>query len=131
MELQPPIDILNKDLRKSFKGMTEDLEKCINDCLECHRACEQTIPYCLQEEKLLSSRELIQILSNCADICRTSAHFMMWNSTFHKRTCEICSEVCAKCAQECEHFPNDPILKTCAEICRRCFYSCQKMSVQH
>lgn len=131
MELQPPIEILNRNLRKSFKGMTEDLEKCINDCLECHRACEQSIPYCLQEGGSLADRDHIQLLSTCADICRTAAHFMMWNSVFHTRTCSVCSEVCAKCAQECERLIDDPIMKTCAEICRRCSYSCQKMATQH
>ncbi|MGZ3780999.1 MAG: four-helix bundle copper-binding protein [Pseudobdellovibrionaceae bacterium] len=131
MELQPAIEILNQALRKSFKGMTEELQQCTSECLECHRACEQAIPYCLQEGGDQADRNHIQVLSTCADICRTSAHFMMWNSILHSKVCGLCTEVCLKCAQECEHFLNDEVMRECAAICRKCAASCEKMSTQH
>ena len=38
----------------------------------------------------------------CAEICRTSAHFMLINTPHHKHTCKECAEICEECAKDCE-----------------------------
>lgn len=131
MDLQSTFGTLNQTLRKAFKGMTDEMQQCINHCLECHRACEQLIPYCLEKGGMHAERNHIQILSTCADICRTSAHFMMWNSELHGRVCGVCADACLKCAEDCERMSDDQMMKMCADICRQCAESCQKMATQH
>jgi hypothetical protein len=113
------------------KGMKDEMQQCIDLCLECHRVCEQTIPYCLDKGGMHAERGHIQTMWLCADICRTSAHFMMWSSDLHTRTCGICAEACRRCAEDCERMADDEMMKACAQICRECAESCEKMSSMH
>jgi hypothetical protein len=68
-------------------------------------------------------------LMDCADICRTSADFMLRGSPQHALTCGTCAEVCAACAESCERIgQQDGMMKKCAEVCRRCAESCRHMA---
>lgn len=69
----------------------------------------------------------IQMLIACAEICDTSARFMLLGSQHHTRTCEVCAEVCEACAEDCERFEDD-LMKRCADACRRCAASCREMA---
>jgi hypothetical protein len=61
----------------------------------------------------------------CAEICRTSAHFMLLGTPHHKHTCAECAEICAECAKSCEALDG---MEDCAAQCRRCAESCRKMA---
>jgi hypothetical protein len=122
------LDSITQSLKKEFKSQSEDVKNCIENCLNCHKACEQLISYCLQKGGKHADRKHIELLLCCADICRTSAHFMMWNSDLHSRVCQVCAEVCLKCAVDCEQMSEDATMKACAELCRVCVESCQSMS---
>jgi hypothetical protein len=61
----------------------------------------------------------------CAEICRTSAYFMELGTEFHKRTCAVCAEVCAECADDCMALGG---MEACVEACRRCADSCRQMA---
>jgi hypothetical protein len=112
------------------RELTDNMRECLENCFQCHRACEQLIPHCLAMSGKHASREHIEILSLCADICRTSAHFMMWNSDLHHRVCGVCAEVCMKCAEDCEQMVGaDEMMLACAQICRKCSASCSMMSL--
>jgi len=37
----------------------------------------------------------------CADICETSAAFMMRRPDLHGRICAVCAETCQRCAENC------------------------------
>jgi hypothetical protein len=131
MELQTTFGTINQALKNTFKAMTDEVQQCIENCLQCHRTCEQLIPYCLEKGGMHAERSHIQLLSTCADICRTSAHFMMWSSDLHPKVCGTCAEACLKCAEDCERMGDDKMMKACAEICRLCAESCQKMATRH
>ena len=70
----------------------------------------------------------IRLLSDCAEICQTSANFMLRGSELHSRTCGVCAEVCERCATECDRMGDDAQMKVCADMCRRCAESCRQMS---
>jgi hypothetical protein len=71
----------------------------------------------------------VRLLLDCAQICQTSADFMLRGSSYHARTCETCAEVCLACAENCERIgPDDDMMKKCAEVCRRCAASCRQMA---
>jgi hypothetical protein len=131
MDYQSASTAMNQKLQKTITGMTSEIQDCIESCLQCHKTCEQLIPYCLEKGGMHSEPSHIQAVTICADICRTAAHFMMWNSDLHERVCEICAEACLKCATDCERMGDDEMMSLCAEICRQCAESCQKMSVRH
>jgi hypothetical protein len=60
----------------------------------------------------------------CAEICETSAKFLISSSDLHKETCRVCSTVCANCADDCQRVGN---MDECVDACRACAESCEKM----
>ena len=110
-------------------GMDAEMERCIQNCLECHRICLETIPHCLGMGGVHAAPMHIRLLQDCAQICQTSADFMIRGSNLHIYTCAACAEVCDRCADDCERIDkNDGQMKACADLCRRCAASCHRMS---
>jgi hypothetical protein len=69
------------------------------------------------------------MLLDCAEICQTSANFMLRGSDLHQRTCAICAEVCRACAEDCERMADgDKMMLECARQCRSCAESCERMA---
>jgi hypothetical protein len=106
-----------------------DMQRCIDDCLACFRLCMETVPHCLKQGGLHAEAGHIRLLLDCAEICETSAAFMMRRSDLHTRTCDVCAEICRRCADACSRFPGDAQMSRCAEMCRRCAESCRQMSM--
>lgn len=109
-------------------NMTADMENCIQNCTDCHAMCISTITHCLQLGGRHAEYGHIRLLLDCADICRTSADFMLRGSQFHQRTCSICAEICNRCAEDCAKYTDDEHMRTCAEMCHECAASCNKMA---
>lgn len=109
--------------------MTQEMQQCINNCLDCHGTCSNIAVYCLEQGGHYAQASHIKLLLDCAEICQTSANFMLRSSTFHARTCGVCAEICDRCAQECEQMGNDASMNHCAEVCRRCATSCRQMAM--
>lgn len=105
-----------------------NMEKCISNCTECHKICLETAVYCLTKGGKHAEARHIQALLDCAQICTTSADFMIRHSDLHGRTCGLCAEACKRCAESCEAFGGDAQMKRCAEVCRRCAESCEEMA---
>lgn len=109
--------------------MTAEMQQCIRDCLDCHSICLETVTHCMQMGGKHTEPMHIRTLLDCADICQTSADFMLRGSTFHGQTCAVCAEVCERCARSCESIaPSDEVMRRCAETCRRCAASCRRMA---
>ena len=109
--------------------LTEEMRRCIQDCLDCHRICIETLNHCLTIGGEHAEARHIRTMLDCAQICATSADFMLRGSDFHMRTCSICAELCAACAESCQSIgPHDRAMQECAEMCRRCGNSCRSMS---
>ena len=111
--------------------MSPEMENCIRNCLECHRICLATVAHCLQMGGRHAEPSHVRLLMDCAQICLTSADFMIRGSHLHGRTCAVCAEVCEACAQDCERVDgDDPMMRQCIEICRRCAESCRQMATR-
>ena len=107
---------------------SSSMEECIDRCQICQEACLSTVTHCLQTGGRHAAPEHIQLLLACAEICDTSARFMLLESEFHGRTCEVCSEVCDACAESCEAMGDDEVMEQCADVCRRCAEVCRAMA---
>jgi MinD superfamily P-loop ATPase len=88
-----------------------------------------TVTYCLQKGGNHAEQSHIRLLLDCAEICETSANFMLRTSELHARTCGVCAEVCERCAQDCDRMGDDAQMKACADMCRRCAESCRQMAM--
>lgn len=114
---------------QATRQTNESTDECIQNCLECHRVCLETVTYCLKLGNAHAEPQHIGLLLDCAEICRTSADFMIRGSELHQLTCGVCAEVCGRCATDCEQTgADDAHLKACAEVCRRCAESCRQMA---
>ena len=113
----------------STANITEAMQECIALCLQCHSVCLVTLRHCLEVGGRQVERHHITALQDCAEICQTSANFMLRASDLHASCCGGCAEICLACAEECESLDqNDTQLQHCALLCRRCAASCQEMA---
>ncbi len=108
--------------------INQQMLHCIQGCVSCHAVCLHTMTVALYSEPLAEDNHLIRLLLDCADICQTSADFMLRGSPLHGLTCGACSQVCEACAELCEQFRDDENLAACAETCRTCAAVCQDMA---
>ncbi len=108
--------------------MTKEVEQCLNSCTECHSICAEILTYCLEKGNKHTEPEHIKLLRDCAEICQTSANFMLRGSKFHALVCGACAQICQKCAEMCEKFGDDEKMMQCAEVCRRCADSCTRQA---
>lgn len=112
----------------SHEAPSAEMQQCIQNCTECHNICVATVTHCLQMGGPRAEANHIRLLLDCAEICATSANFMLRGSDLHGRSCGVCAEVCARCAEACARFGDDPQMQACAEMCRRCAESCRRMA---
>lgn len=108
---------------------TDDMTRCIRLCQDCHALCVQIIGHCVALGGRHATPDHIRLLMDCAQICTTTADYMLRESSLHDRMCGLCSEICRLCAESCEHIAgDDQMVKQCAEMCRRCAASCTQMA---
>jgi hypothetical protein len=109
--------------------ISQEMRECISTCQECSAVCMETMSHCLALGGKHAEARHIGLLADCAEICRTSAAFMLHGSELHTRTCSVCAEVCRACAENCGQMAgDDELMKRCADMCRRCAESCERMS---
>lgn len=106
----------------------QSMEQCIQNCLDCHSICTSTLTYCLTKGGMHAEPAHITLLQDCAQMCITSADFMLRTSQFHAQTCGACAQVNEACAADCEQMGDDAQMQRCAEACRRCASSCHEMA---
>ena len=107
---------------------TAEMQECIDNCARCHAVCVETTAHCLELGGRHAEAHHIRLLQDCAQICATSADFMLRGSDLHHHTCGACAEVCERCAEACARIGDDDMMRRCAEACRRCAESCRLMS---
>jgi hypothetical protein len=113
---------------KTHSMVDERMRTCIEECQNCHSVCTETVTHCLQMGGDHAEPNHIRLLLDCAEICQTSANFMLRMSDLHGETCGVCAIVCERCAEDCERFGDDEMMKQCAEACRSCAQSCREMA---
>ncbi|WP_315791209.1 four-helix bundle copper-binding protein [Fischerella sp. JS2] len=112
----------------TLNQVNQGMQQCIQNCLNCHSICLNTVTYCLQKGGNHVEQSHIRLLLDCVEICQTSANFMLRISLLHPWICGVCAQVCDRCAQDCERVGDDAQMKACADMCRRCAQSCRQMS---
>lgn len=115
-----------KDSKQSKFGNEIDMNECIQNCLNSYKVCEETLAKSFKENFHKDPAYLV-LLKSCAEICHTTAKFMMMQSKFHMELCGICAKVCTECADVCESMEKVS-MKECIAACRKCAESCIEMS---
>ena len=106
--------------------ITEEMQDCIDNCLDCYSVClTMAMGHCLELGGKHTEPAHLKLMMACAEICRTSAHFMLIGTPHHKHTCRECAEICRECAEDCESLGD---MEECVEACLVCAESCEKMA---
>src|SRR5436305_14968655 len=112
--------------RAEPNAMTEVMIRCIENCLNCYKVClNMAMNHCLEMGGKHVEPKHFQLMMACAEICRTSAHFMLIGTSHHKHVCKECAEICAECADDCERIGD---MDDCVKMCRKCAASCKAMA---
>lgn len=103
-------------------------KECIESCWQCHVVCLETQLYCLDKGGAHASTPHISLMTDCAEMCVTTANAMLRRSSRHAAVCVACAEICDACAQACEALAGDATMIACARSCRECAGHCREMS---
>jgi hypothetical protein len=115
--------------QQTSTGISSEMQQCIDECTRCHNLCLALVRHCLERGGEHADPGHIALLLDCADICQTSANFMLRGSERHHLTCGVCTDICRACAEDCERMgQDDEMMQQCAEQCRRCQQSCERMA---
>jgi hypothetical protein len=56
---------------------------------------------------VLAEPDHIRLLMDCAQMCVTNVDYMLRESSFHSRVCELCAEMCRRCVESCEQVASE------------------------
>lgn len=105
--------------------VSDEMQACIDACLNCYDTClGMAMGHCLEEGGEHVAPDHFRLMMACAEICRTSAHFMLIQSPHHRHLCQECADICDECARDCERLDG---MKACVDACRRCAEHCRRM----
>lgn len=109
-----------------MRQLTSEMRECIDTCLRCYAACLGTAStHCLEVGGPHVEPHHFRLMLACAEICRTSAHFMLLGTPHHRHTCRECAEICRECAESCAKVGD---MDACVQACRACAESCVRMA---
>lgn len=95
------------------------MQQCIDECQRCHSVCTTTVTHCLQQGGKHTEPEHITLLLDCAQICGTSADYMLRGAHLHTQTCATCADVCRACAESCDRVGDDDVMRRCVTSFQR------------
>lgn len=109
-----------------MKPMESEMQQCLDNCQRCHAVCLGTaMTHCLEMGGKHVEPAHLRLMLDCAQMCQTSADFMLRGSSLHALTCGVCAEVCEACAKSCEAMGD---MEAYVDACHMCAESCRKMS---
>ncbi len=109
-----------------MRHLSSEMQSCVEECLRCYAIClSAAMNHCLEMGGAHVEKKHFTLMMACAEICRTSAHFMLIGTPRHRHTCAECAEVCSECADDCERIGD---MQDCVDACRRCAASCRQMA---
>ena len=103
------------------------MRECIDACLKCSAVCTETVRHCLEMGGKHAEAQHVTIMTDCAEICQTSANFMLRGSAAHVETCSTCAAICRACEDSCRQLGGERMVH-CADECAKCAESCEAMA---
>ena len=76
----------------------------IDAFVRCARECEHCGNMCEMEPDAYLRAECIRLDRDCAEICWTTAAFLLHDSPFAEQICRLCAEVCTACVSSANVF---------------------------
>ncbi|MBX7146834.1 MAG: four-helix bundle copper-binding protein [Alphaproteobacteria bacterium] len=107
------------------------IKECISLCWDCRTECEETLyNHCLVVGGKHAESRHVKLMTDCIQICQTTADFMVRNSESYLSVVNVCADVCEACAEACEQIGGEK-MNHCANLCRLCAQSCRAFNKQN
>ncbi len=120
---------MNQEMMTGHTKHSEEMQPCIDACGHCHETCLHiAMVHCLDTGGKFIAPDHFRLMTNCVEICHTTANFLLSASKFQLQLCEICAEICNACAHSCEETGE---MEDCAKACQECAKACQDVCIQH
>jgi hypothetical protein len=100
-------------------------ETLIRKLTECALECHKCMAACLEEEDVSMMARCIELDLDCAEICTTTAAYVVRNSESMATLLAICGEICKACAEECQKH-DAAHCQQCAAVCFECAELCEQ-----
>ncbi len=111
---------------KHTAASQQEMQTCLEACMQCHRICLQTaLNHCLETGGEHVEPVHYRLMMSCAEICQTSANFQLGSSPFSAQVCGVCAEICLACATSCKNVGG---MNDCVEACEHCAQTCNTMA---
>lgn len=98
-------------------------DACADLCKKCSSMCSKNLTDFQKKGGKYADSARLNLMRDCIKICDTNADFKNRNSANGAAVDKACSDICHKCAKECEAL-NDSKLKGCIALCNQCADAC-------
>lgn len=103
-------------------------EFCVDDCIECMRACEWCAEACTEGLPFSIMMQYRQELFECADLAMRTARALSRGEANVLELCDLCAAVCEAWSSECDAWET-AVFQQCVDACRRCADSCREVGL--
>ncbi|GAB3040283.1 four-helix bundle copper-binding protein [Natronobiforma cellulositropha] len=110
---------------QSLQHADDQMQECIDNCLEAAQVCEWCADACAEEGGEMA--RCIRLCRDVADLTALHARFMARNSAYSDDLAAICADACEECADECANHDHAHC-QECAEVLPKCVESCREMA---
>jgi len=90
----------------------------------CDAACKNCAISCVEEEDIEKMSNCIKLNLHCAEVCHLALSLVIRDSEYAESAVELCINICAESATECDEYEHDQCLIS-AEACRRTAAHCR------
>ncbi|MDP1835395.1 MAG: four-helix bundle copper-binding protein [Chlamydiales bacterium] len=87
--------------------------------MKCMSICASCAKMCINE----GHKKTAVLCNECADVCALAIKLHSGDSEFNPDIMNLCSKVCARCAEECGEMDAEHC-QQCSQICQECSESC-------
>ncbi len=94
---------------------------------QCQNVCEHMMTMMLGAPDVQNRRIQIQLLHDCAAICKLLAGYLASGSPFVRAVANQCAAICEMCGNECARF-QDQHSQMCSQVCMHCAQECRTFS---
>ncbi len=105
--------------------LSEEMQNCIDNCLEAAQACEWCADECAGEGEEMA--RCIRLCRDVSDLTTLHARFMARDSAYSDDLAAACADACEECAAECDRHDEEHC-QLCADVLRECAQSCRQMA---
>ena len=108
--------------------MSSDLRLCVETSDRCRNACLNAVTHALGMGGRYADDDLLGLLLDCAEVCRTTGDFIRRGSPRRSHTAAISADIAERCAEVCDEFTGDATMRACADACRRAADACRQLA---